>query len=197
MVTTNAVRFPLANLLALLLMAGLFTALFNVIVAHRVVVEPKPVTTINFTPLIHREESPAARPPLDPPRRDPLPPTPTLVSDGPGLGSFPVLKGPVDTEPLPVTNGRIDTAEAPLIRINPDYPRRAIAARMEGWVQLQFTVAPSGAVSDVVVIDADPKGVFDDAAMKAVSRWKYAPKILDGRAVERRGLKVVLRFSLD
>jgi periplasmic protein TonB len=64
-------------------------------------------------------------------------------------------------------------------------------------VQLQFTIAAAGTVRDAVVIDADPKGYFEDAAVTAVSRWKYQPNVKDGRASGRQGVRVVLRFDLE
>ncbi|RPH46954.1 MAG: energy transducer TonB, partial [Lysobacterales bacterium] len=67
----------------------------------------------------------------------------------------------------------------------------------EGWVQVQFTITPAGTVSDQKVVDADPKGLFERAALDAIGRWKYNPKVVDGRAMERRGVMVVLTFKLE
>jgi protein TonB len=83
------------------------------------------------------------------------------------------------------------------VRINPDYPRRAQERGIEGWVQFEFTITTSGTVKDVKVIDSEPKGLFEDAATKAILRWKYNPKVEEGRAVERRGVRVILRFDLE
>jgi len=85
----------------------------------------------------------------------------------------------------------------PLVRINPDYPPRAQSRGVEGWVVVQFTITPAGTVTDAKVVDGEPKGMFDDAAVKAVSRWKYNPKIENGAAVERRGVRVQLTFKLE
>ena len=60
----------------------------------------------------------------------------------------------------------------PLVRIPPDYPPRAQQRGIEGWVLIEFTISPSGTVSDPKVLDADPKGMFEDAALKAISRWR-------------------------
>jgi protein TonB len=64
-------------------------------------------------------------------------------------------------------------------------------------VLVEFTITPSGTVQDPKVLDADPKGLFEDAALKSISRWKYNPKVENGVAVERRGIRVVLRFDLE
>jgi protein TonB len=65
----------------------------------------------------------------------------------------------------------------------PRYPTAAMRANQEGWVELSFTITPSGDVSDVKVVDAQPRHVFDRAAIDAVSRWKYQPATQDGTPV--------------
>ena len=45
-----------------------------------------------------------------------------------------------------------------------------------------------GPWQDQKVVDADPKGLFESAALEAIGRWKYNPKVVDGRAMERRGV---------
>ncbi len=90
-----------------------------------------------------------------------------------------------------------DRDVVPLVRINPEYPSRARSRGREGWVQVEFTITPAGTVSDQKVVDADPKGLFERAALDAIGRWKYNPKVVDGRAMERRGVAVVLTFKLE
>ncbi|TBR40338.1 MULTISPECIES: energy transducer TonB [Dyella] len=65
----------------------------------------------------------------------------------------------------------------------PRYPTAAMRANQEGWVELSFTITASGDVSDVKVLDAQPRHVFDRAAVDAVSRWKYQPATQDGNPV--------------
>ena len=60
-------------------------------------------------------------------------------------------------------------------RVAPVYPRGAERRKIEGHVVVTYTVDTEGKVSDVAVAEAVPEGVFDDAAMRAVSRWKYEP----------------------
>jgi protein TonB len=94
-------------------------------------------------------------------------------------------------------SGGSDRDAVPQVRIQPDYPISARQKGIEGWVDVRFNVAPDGSVKDPVVVDADPKRIFDRAAVQAVKSWKYNPKIEDGRPVERRGLKVRIRFQLE
>ncbi len=78
---------------------------------------------------------------------------------------------------------RIARELTPLVRIPPDYPPRAGANRIEGYVILRFVVTESGAVADPEVLRSEPEGVFERAAKRAVLRWKYQPQIRNGEPV--------------
>lgn len=198
MVITTAVRFPIANLFALALMGCLFAFLFNATTRHGVIVEPPKVTPFEFRPIIVEKPIPPRPPKPVLPTVVPPPAVPIIehIVPGPGDG-VPVGPPTVDpVGPIPTEHGVISRMATPMVRLEPEYPHRAIAAQIEGWVELQFTITPAGTVTDVSVIGADPAGVFEDAATKALLRWKYAPSLEDGRAVERRGNRVVLRFNM-
>jgi protein TonB len=85
----------------------------------------------------------------------------------------------------------------PLVRIAPDYPPRALSRGLEGWVKVQFTITPTGTVKDAKVVDAMPKEIFDDAALKSIARWRYNPRVEGGVAVERVGVQTIIRFQLE
>ena len=85
----------------------------------------------------------------------------------------------------------------PLVRINPDYPPRAQTRGIEGYVIVQFTITATGTVKDAIVVEAQPRGMFDDAALKAIARWRYNPKVDAGVAVERVGVRTRLTFQLE
>ena len=94
----------------------------------------------------------------------------------------------------------VDTASlaASLKRLRvspPDYPPTALAQRIAGNVMLEFTVSTSGEPRDVHVIEATPPGIFDQAAIAAVKRWRYAPVLVNGAAVEVP-VKTRMRFEL-
>ena len=69
----------------------------------------------------------------------------------------------------------------PLVRIPPEFPQRAAARGVEGYVILRFTVTETGSVADPEVLRANPPGFFELAAKRAVLRWKYQPQIRDGK----------------
>ena len=77
----------------------------------------------------------------------------------------------------------------------PTYPARARERGTEGWVDLEFVVTKDGATRDPVVRAAEPEGVFDRAALDAVKRWRYEPRVIGGAVVEQR-VEARLRFRL-
>lgn len=92
--------------------------------------------------------------------------------------------------------GGSDQDVVPLVRVDPEYPPRAKQRGIEGWVVVEFTISPVGTVQNAQIVDSDPKYVFDRAALRAVRKWKYNPKIQDGNPVERPGVQVRLRFEI-
>ena len=84
----------------------------------------------------------------------------------------------------------------PLVRIDPRYPIDAVRKGLEGYVQLTFSISRIGAVEDVVVVESSPQGVFDKAAKKALLRWRYSPKVIDGQMVKQTNQTTRLDFKL-
>lgn len=62
-------------------------------------------------------------------------------------------------------------------RVEPKFPAQAVREGIEqGSVTVKFTVQTDGSVTNPTVTDAKPRrGVFDDAALRAVVRWKFKP----------------------
>ncbi|MEW9625017.1 energy transducer TonB [Rhodanobacter geophilus] len=76
------------------------------------------------------------------------------------------------------------TVDAVLLKaVNPNYPTAALRSGQSGWVVVGFTITPEGRTSDVHVVDAQPRHVFDRAAMEAVGRYRFKPAMRDGVAV--------------
>jgi TonB family protein len=78
--------------------------------------------------------------------------------------------------------------------VAPTYPDDALARGLSGSVELEFTVSPTGHVTDIKVIAADPPGVFDKAAMRALAQSRYQPVEVDGKPVAQRA-RLKLRFT--
>ena len=84
----------------------------------------------------------------------------------------------------------------PVVVIRPMYPREAAMSGIEGWVKVEFTITETGTVKNPRVIDADPQRVFNREAIRAILKWKFKPRVVEGIAVERRATQVI-DFTLD
>lgn len=71
----------------------------------------------------------------------------------------------------------------PLVKIPPEYPQRALAKEIEGYVVLRFVVTETGSVEAPEILHAEPEGYFESAARRAVLRWKYQPQFRDGKPI--------------
>ena len=84
----------------------------------------------------------------------------------------------------------------PIVRVNPTYPQRAAQRGIEGWVVLEFTIDTDGRTKAARVIDNEPSNIFDSAALRAISKWRYRPRVVDGVPEEVEGAQVKLTFNL-
>ena len=78
----------------------------------------------------------------------------------------------------------------------PEYPPKAQRRKVAGFVDIQFTVNPSGEVVDVEVINAEPADMFEDAAVRSIKKWRFKPLEIDGETVSQR-LALRMRFKLQ
>jgi TonB family protein len=76
----------------------------------------------------------------------------------------------------------------------PEFPRGARESGTSGWVDLEYTVAKDGAVKELSVTTSEPRRIFDNAAMDALRRYRYAPILKDGQPVEQR-VRTRIRFT--
>ncbi len=80
--------------------------------------------------------------------------------------------------------------------IPPVYPPKALLRNIEGWVQVLIEVNEMGTVSKVSVLNAEPKHLFEEAAMKAVRKWSFYPQKENGVAVPYQ-LTQMIEFKLE
>lgn len=116
-------------------------------------------------------------------------------NEGPSIGIAEFTPPDIDnnlTQPAFV----LDQQPRPMVRVNPSYPSKAARDGVEGFVTLSFSVNAQGEVEDIVVVDAQPKGMFERDAQRALRKWKYQAKRVSGKAVAMQGLMVTLDFSL-
>lgn len=203
MIVLNA--FKLGRLVAVFLLAAFVTSIlllfmYNLVVNEFVAPEEKPLPTIPDIvwdmpkPMVIRSTSKPSR------KNEPVPPIiPNLTTD-------PVKGGIVIP---PVTNGVIGTrekidfsfgaGETPIARIlvAPRYPGGAIARRIEGYVDVRFDVTAQGSTKNLQIIHAAPENIFNKAALKAVEKWRFDPKTIDGKPVAYIGMLKRVRFELN
>jgi len=111
---------------------------------------------------------------------------PLSAGDGPYLGALQQGGGLAG----------FDTDVIPVVRVPPAYPRRAKLAKIQGSVTLAVTIEPDGTVSNAEVLEANPPRLFDEAALAAIKRWKFRPKVVDGTPVAQRA-KQTIEFKLS
>ncbi|MBO9490099.1 energy transducer TonB [Endozoicomonas sp. G2_1] len=85
----------------------------------------------------------------------------------------------------------------PLSQVAPIYPRRAQSRGIEGYVILEFTVTKTGSVKDPIVVESQPQGIFDQAAINAALKFKYKPRVIDGVAMDVAGVQNKITFEID
>ncbi len=95
-----------------------------------------------------------------------------------------------------IPGGDNESEVTPIVRINPKYPMAALDRGVSGWVELEFTITAKGTVKDIEITRASHKRLFGRAAKRAIARWKFRPRMIDGVAVERRATQVI-EFHLE
>ncbi|MAY58746.1 MULTISPECIES: energy transducer TonB [unclassified Pseudoalteromonas] len=149
--------------------------------------EDKQTTHIKRIPPPPTPKVPPKTPPRVTPSNEPI----TAISTAPPI----VINGFGNDMKQTLTRPTGDAS--PIVRINPKYPTSAARDGIEGWVQLSFNISPTGEVIDATVVNAEPKRIFDREALRAIKRWKYRPKVIEGVAQLQTGQTVQLDFKLD
>ena len=110
------------------------------------------------------------------PTPEPVAPPPTTVAT--------TQPQPDAPPPRPATTPVLENRNFQLTRkVEASYPQRALRQRLEGWVELSFEITTTGDVTNVKVVDSLPRREFDREAVRALSQWKFRPRIENGKAV--------------
>ena len=132
-------------------------------------------------------ETPPETPPQDMDSMDPD--APTINVPPPTMTAETNIGGP----------GGMSIAEGdylPIVRVAPVYPARALSRGLEGYVDLSFTVTTAGTVRDPVVIFST-SSLFERAALRAVLKFKYKPRVVDGVPVDVPNVKTRISFQIE
>jgi protein TonB len=93
-----------------------------------------------------------------------------------------VAAAPLPAAPEYALGIRLDPGPRPLEDIEPDYPD-AVHLR-EGTVVLRLLISDTGHVDDVAVVRSQPRGVFEQAAIDAFAKARFAPGMAAGTPVK-------------
>ena len=132
-------------------------------------------------------ETPPETPPQDMDNLDPN--TPTINIAPPPISANTIIGGP----------GSMNIAEGdylPIVRVAPVYPARALSRGLEGHVDLSFTVTAAGTVRDPIILFST-SSLFERAATRAVLKFKYKPRVVDGIPVDVTGVKTRITFKIE
>ena len=78
-----------------------------------------------------------------------------------------------------------DSEFLPIVKVAPQYPRRALLDGTTGQCVVRYTVTTIGTVKDIEVLrDRCTDVVFIRPSIEAAKRFKYKPRVIDGTAVE-------------
>ena len=147
------------------------------------------LNTEDFTP--EKPPPPPEVPPETPPQEmDAVDPNaPTINIAPPSVSADTNIGGP----------GGMNIAEGdylPIVRVAPVYPARALSRGLEGYVDMSFTVTSAGTVKDPIVLFST-SSLFERAATRAVLKFKYKPRVVDGVPVEVSGVKTRISFQIE
>ncbi len=193
-------RGALRAVLALFVGTAVALALFLTVAAmvHRdggVPEVPEGLREVSFVRLSPEPPPPppeALPPPPPPPPVEPPPPPdlPQVTAELGGLAValptphlHPDLGGGPDLSALKMGETREVVAVA---TPRPAYPLRAQRLGLSGRVVVEFTVTEEGRVRDPRIVSAEPPGVFDRAVLRGVRRWRFKPRVEQGRPVAVR-----------
>jgi len=147
------------------------------------------LNTEDFTP--EKPPKPPEVPPEVPPQdMDSVDPNaPTINVPPPTVSADVDIGGP----------GGMNIAEGdylPIVRVAPVYPARALSRGVEGYVDMGFTVTTTGTVKDPVVLFST-SSLFERAATRAVLKFKYKPRVVDGVPVDVPNVKTRITFRIE
>ncbi len=135
---------------------------------------------------------------VKPPKVEEMPPMPIAdqqIGGSPHIGIV-ITPPPKGRPDVGGGTGIADGDLMPIMTVMPEYPERLLARGIEGWVVIEFIVDKLGRVSEPRVIDASPPNVFDRSALRAVLRYMYKPRVMNGEAQTVHGVRQRIVFDM-
>jgi periplasmic protein TonB len=94
------------------------------------------------------------------------------------------------------TDFAVDGEYLPIVRVEPMYPRRAQSRGIEGYCDMEFTVTKTGEVINAVATECS-SSVFKNSSIKAVLKWKYKPRVVNGEPIDSPGVLTRLTYQFE
>jgi TonB family protein len=85
----------------------------------------------------------------------------------------------------------------PVVKIHPKYPIQAARNGTEGFCTINFSINNIGGVENAKIVECQPGDVFAKQALRALVKWKYIPKILNGEPVAQHNLTEIIEFKMN
>lgn len=200
-----AIRIPTAFVVAAIVTAGvLFLMQLLIATGERALSDDSVRYVLDFVrvkpdePVTPRE--PRVKKPEASQQMPPSPPRPRTDEFDAGRGLVIEIPGPTRdaVRPKPTTGLAVADGEyLPIVKVAPEYPRQAIDREITGYVIVEYTVTQLGTVVDPRVVESEPAGVFEAAALRSVLKYRYKPRVVDGEAVAVSGVRTIIRFELE
>lgn len=196
-------RYGLAVVLAAVITGGLlFTMQALIASGQSALTDDREVHFLDFVRTQRQEmvERKQQKPEKPPPPKEPPPDMPQPQQDAvdPNVQTIGVAPVSVSADMsiggfgLAISDGDY----LPIVKVAPAYPRRALQLGLEGHVIVEFTVTKTGSVRDPFIVEST-SSLFENAALKAVLRFKYKPRIVDGEPIDVAGVRNQITFVLE
>ncbi len=185
---------PIAALVTLMLLALMARLIFLDIQAPEEV-PAVPIKDLSYTETVI--DTFKSIKPIEKPVSKPLPAAPPIDDLDRGelnIANTLVTAGYINEDPLAID---FSGMPVPQFLVSPAYPRRAISLGIEGYVDVRFDITEIGTTENVQVMLAVPENIFDRAAVSAVQRWRYQPRMVEGHAKRYPGMTRRIVFKME
>lgn len=143
------------------------------------------------------QKKPKPKKPPDVEEKPPEAPPPELdmVDQASTTFNFRVGSGKVDID-IGMSGFSSDGEYLPIVRIEPTYPSAAQRRGLEGYCDMEFTVMKTGEVTNAVAIECS-SNTFKNNSVKAVLKWKYKPRVVNGEPIDSPGVRTRLTYQFE
>ena len=164
-----------------------------------------PDITMPYTKIETRFEDAKPEKPEEP---DVPPDLPEPEFDAPDIsGEALNMTAPVAKAGIDLSGGSLAFSEGeylPIVKVPPEYPSTALSRGIEGFCTVVYTVTETGTTRDPEPIESEcitkegkPTSVFNRASVRAALKFKYKPKVVDGKPVEVPGVKNRFTYQMQ